>query len=1103
MSKRLIEPLTTPEIDGGDNWISTDGPRYNALYGRSWDWLKPYHYDGYIVGHNGDGPLYAAMDPRENSDSILDRRIDGHLIKDIISHDTVTGTPGDDRLYPGQGDDEVFGNDGNDTIVGGEGDDTLHGGDGDDQIRGDFANVPVYIFERERFNIKHFDLELPSQDPNITDGNDNVDAGPGNDSVWGFGGNDTIRGYTGDDKLYGHEGNDVLSAGEGGDELYGGEGHDVLMAGPRGEGKKDILVGGEGNDLFFLNFKELTPEELKENTDWWSDAMGPGAAGELTKSGIKAVGKGLINVLENQGPQFAKDFFATVPGVGTALGVGVDVLSEVGKESVKSAFSQGAVKTSSEHDAPDDLAIITDFNPITEAIILPLPKVLDGKHTSVTAQTVFFVNNSVATDADGNQIDIHGSALSSDGWGVQIGLGATGRVYAEIHLDPEALEPFDLKLKDAATEDFLKTLFDTSIIVGPNDTTHAGTGSIEDPNKVFPFSTDPHKYLDGIIPPEAQRFGLTTPDADTKTFVMGGGLGPKVQYAEDVTSTSGSGTVFMAGTAYGDLLSANGQKNNGKYIDLDSIGTTIFGSANAYMHGFDGDDVLFGGRGQDVLFGDDGNDHIYGFGGTSLTDREEFHGGNGHDTIYLGPLLTWSMADGGEGIDTADFTYQEDSVNVDLSKTPVASLHATNLGNAFSLNSSIIGSAASRFDLIDIEKVVGTHKDDTLQGGNYRVTLDGSLGNDSLIAGTASSVLFGGEGDDTLHGGHHDDIGSGGDGDDTLLGDSGRDQMAGGQGADHVNGGDDNDLLFGDAGAWYRVNVGGSSVTSTDAGPDWAADTRSDPNVFRFGEGGDNIFSGGFTYDASAVNGAPADLFNTDRFDPSGDVEMEWEFPVVTGSYVVTLYFAENYGGAGGILETGQRIFDVSVEGDVPSEFKDIDIYDLGNGYGTSALSYTAAVSDGSLSLEFLHNLDNPTVNAIEIVGADHGTGGDDVIMGGAGDDIIDGGAGNDTIDGGDGSDILSLRSATAGVNIALGASIADGHGGTDQVTNVEGLIGTLFDDHLTGDDADNILDGGAGDDVLTGGAGIDHFIGGAGYDIVAFADNGTTGVFIRPRRLP
>ena len=119
--------------------------------------------------------------------------------------------------------------------------------------------------------------------------------------------------------------------------------------------------------------------------------------------------------------------------------------------------------------------------------------------------------------------------------------------------------------------------------------------------------------------------------------------------------------------------------------------------------------------------------------------------------------------------------------------------------------------------------------------------------------------------------------------------------------------------------------------------------------------------------------------------------------------------------------------------------------------------------------------------------------GGVDFIFGGDGDDIIDGGTGGDIISGGDGADTLNggegtdfsvyLSSGSAvDVNLTTGMG-AGGSAEGDVLNSIENLIGSLFDDTLTGDEGVNRLDGDAGDDVLNGEGGNDVILGGAGAD--------------------
>jgi Ca2+-binding RTX toxin-like protein len=71
-----------------------------------------------------------------------------------------------------------------------------------------------------------------------------VDAGAGNDRVWGGNGDDVIMGGDGNDRLFGRNGDDSLDGGNGDDFLSGDFGDDDLVGGPG----RDKLAGGIGND---------------------------------------------------------------------------------------------------------------------------------------------------------------------------------------------------------------------------------------------------------------------------------------------------------------------------------------------------------------------------------------------------------------------------------------------------------------------------------------------------------------------------------------------------------------------------------------------------------------------------------------------------------------------------------------------------------------------------------------------------------------------------------------------------------------------------------------------------------------------------------------
>ncbi len=189
---------------------------------------------------------------------------------------------------------------------------------------------------------------------------------------------------------------------------------------------------------------------------------------------------------------------------------------------------------------------------------------------------------------------------------------------------------------------------------------------------------------------------------------------------------------------------------------------------------------------------------------------------------------------------------------------------------------------------------------------------------------------------------------------------------------------DDDGSSGGGTGAVYRVNVGGAELAAADGSSlAWSEDTVGNPSEFlvatsKINQVFNNFGAGAYqpinASNPSISAAAPVGMFRTERFDGGSEPEMAWEFPVAAGFYTVNLFFAELFSG---ITGAGQRVFDVTVEGTVPAAFDDIDPFGIGGPAGAFMLSHTLEVTDGSLSLEFLHGIENPDVNGIEIISVD------------------------------------------------------------------------------------------------------------------------------------
>lgn len=101
----------------------------------------------------------------------------------------------------------------------------------------------------------------------------------------------------------------------------------------------------------------------------------------------------------------------------------------------------------------------------------------------------------------------------------------------------------------------------------------------------------------------------------------------------------------------------------------------------------------------------------------------------------------------------------------------------------------------------------------------------------------------------------------------------------------------------------------------------------------------------------------------------------------------------------------------------------------------------------------------------------------------------------DDYLDGQGGSDTVSYAAALSAVTVNLTTATAQNTvgAGTDKLLNIENIIGSAYNDTLTGVAAGSTINGGLGIDTLTGGAGNDTFIitagdsvtGGGGTDTV------------------
>lgn len=193
-----------------------------------------------------------------------------------------------------------------------------------------------------------------------------------------------------------------------------------------------------------------------------------------------------------------------------------------------------------------------------------------------------------------------------------------------------------------------------------------------------------------------------------------------------------------------------------------------------------------------------------------------------------------------------------------------------------------------------------------------------------------------------------------------------------------------------------------------------------------------------------------------------------------TGDALIAGRFAVRGGGDDDTLTGGSG-------NDVLSGGPDADQLDGGDGTDTASYfgapaAVTASLDSGSASggdgVDTLLAMENLTGSAFA-----------DVLTGDDGDNVLTGLTGDDAIHGLGGSDAAGYLLAASGVTVDLGLGTATGGHGADALDGIENVVGSAFDDVVTGDAATNTLIGGDGNDQLSGAEGNDAIQGGSGTD--------------------
>jgi Ca2+-binding RTX toxin-like protein len=229
--------------------------------------------------------------------------------------------------------------------------------------------------------------------------------------------------------------------------------------------------------------------------------------------------------------------------------------------------------------------------------------------------------------------------------------------------------------------------------------------------------------------------------------------------------------------------------------------------------------------------------------------------------------------------------------------------------------------------------------------------------------------------------------------------------------------------------------------------------------------GGTNRIDGGADFDAVSYNTSPAGV----------TVDLRISGPqTVSAGHIDTLISIERVYGS---LHDDTLTGDAGPNGFIGGGGRDV----IDGGGGNNWLGFYGYTTGVTVSLANSGWQDLGPGGAVRFsnIQALFGSDWADTLTGDAGDNYLAGGPNADTLDGAGGfntADYDDGYAYGAGVHVDLSISGTQNTGvaGVDTLVNIQGLLGTPWDDVLLGNAGDNVISGWSGNDVISGGAGND-----------------------------
>jgi len=1006
----------------------------------------------------------------------------------VISIENLVGSTGDDVLGGDNNANRLEGLGGSDRFLASAGVDDILGGDGSDTI--DYSTLS---------SASAIAVTLQDTAPTtvIVTGSDN-DTIASVENIVGTFGDDTLTGDAQDNTLEGRAGNDMLNGGAGDDTLLGGSGTDQVTA---SEGA-DITDGGAGVDT--VDFSALAAGqsidvELNDSTD--ATVTIAGGTDQTIRNVENIIGTDANDQITGDAQENNLQTLAGDDVLGASSGAdildggsGVDTVdysSLEGIQRINVALSGSSTSTVQVSGGTNDL-IVNIENVIGTA-----------------------GNDTLTGDSQDNRLEgrLGDDTLIGAGGNDMLDGGAGASDTVDYSAAPNDVN-IDLAAGLASEDGYLAvdTVLNVENVIGSaNEDTIAGSGAAnvldagagddalsasagsDDMDGGAGSDTLDYSRLTGVSGVSATLNG-----ASTVTVTVDGGDNDTISNIENLVGSTGDDVLggdnnanrleglagsdrFIASAGVDDMVGGEGSDtvDYSSFFAAGDITVSLQGASQTtvLLSTSDNDTIagvenVIGSFGDDTLIGDAQNNTLEGRGGNDTLD-----GGSGADTLLGGSGTDQIIAsegaditDGGADVDTVDFSALAagQSINVELNESADATV-------------TIAGGTDQT--IRNVENLIGTGENDRITGDAQENNLQTLAGDDVLGASQGSDTLDGGAGSDTVDystvagvqritltldgsntttvqvsGGADDQIANienvvGTAGNDTLTGDSQNNRLEGGLGNDVLIGAAGNDIL----------------------------------------DGGTGVFVDSVSY-IGATGGIVADLSTGNvSEDGFGSVDILIDIEELTGS---------NQADAITAATDTQRIDAKGGDDDIILGLGSIDV---DGGAGSDSVDYSVLPAVNAISVE----LDGSNTVVLSVAGSTNqsltavenvtGGQGDDVITGDNNDNTLEGGVGDDTLQGSDGDDTLiggsgsdtadySKAGGSVVVDLQIDEATDDGDGGTDNLSSIENLSGSNFDDVLIGNASDNTLDGNAGADTLRGGAGVDVLDGGTGRDTAEYS---------------